>query len=448
MDETNDARTETPDHDGAQILRPTPAFIQAALERAKASTEKRRKHDWCTLLERTERGDARPTSANALIALQNAEELEGIVAVDEMEDATMLMRELPSPMLHENEETTQTAYPRMKSDTDVTSILVWIQRNGIPTMNYDALHKAISLDASRMRFNPVQEWLNNLKWDGQQRLDTFLPVYFGSDDNAYTRDVGRKFLIAMVARAMKPGCKMDYMLVLEGKQGLRKSTACEILGGPWFSDNLPDLRHGGKDVSQHIKGKWLIEVGEMSATDKADANVLKSFMTRTTERYRPSYGRNDIKQPRQCVFIGTTNKQTYLRDETGGRRFWPVKVGKRGILDTEALARDRDNLFAEALIAWKAGEPYWPSQEEQEKLYAPEQEGRHESDEWEPIVVAWLMDKQHAQIRLLDIAEHAFDIKPKDLGTSQTRRITAILEKNGWEKKRVTQGSRWILPHK
>ena len=216
---------------------------------------------------------------NALLALREDQQLAGVFRRDEMLRAGVLPED---------------GTLRPATDVHVGRLQAHLQRAGLQTIGKDAVHQAVEIAAAENAFHPVRDYLTGLRWDGYPRLGTWLHRYLGVERGDYATGIGTMFLIAMVARVMRPGCKADYMLVLEGPQGARKSTACRILGGAWFSDSMPDIR-AGKDVSQHLNGKWLIEVAEMSALDKAEAAALKAFVTRDTERYRPSYGRLEVK---------------------------------------------------------------------------------------------------------------------------------------------------------
>ncbi len=199
------------------------------------------------------------------------------------------------------------------------------------------------------RFDPICDYLDSVCWDGKPRIDQWLSRYLGADDTPLHRAFGRKVLCAMVRRARQPGCKFDHVLVLEGPQNAGKSQVCQILAGApeYFSDERI-LHLDGRSQQEALKGRWVVEFGELAGMGKADVESLKNFITSTEDRGRAAYARFATNEPRRCVFIGTTNNSEYLFDPTGNRRFWPVKVGRIALED---LRHDRDQLFAEAVIS-------------------------------------------------------------------------------------------------
>lgn len=373
----------------------------------------------------TENGRPMSTLVNVMIALRSDETVREAFAFDEMLRASILM--------HSPDQDPQ-FIPRPVTDVDVGHLQEWLQWAGLGRVAKETCHQAIDMRASEHAFHPMREYLASLQWDGQPRVATWLNVYMDAgqepEQKPYVDAIGRMFLIAMVARIFQPGCQSDYMLILEGLQGELKSSACRILGGNYFSDHLPDVS-SGKDVSQHLNGKWLIEVTEMHAMNRAEAAQLKAFITRTVERYRPSYGRREVIEPRQCVFIGTTNRDTYLRDETGGRRFWPVKTG---MIDLAALARDRNQLFAEAVHLYQAGEHWWPDRKFEQTYIKPEQEARYEGDVWEEKIAEYLDGLSVAKVTVSQVARDALHFETSRIGTADQRRIAAAMERLGWKR--------------
>ncbi|MFB9979448.1 VapE domain-containing protein [Mesorhizobium kowhaii] len=356
-----------------------------------------------------------PILANALIGLRAM--MPDAFAYDEMLCMTVLRRPLDEDPSFQVQPIT---------DSDISIVQDRLQHAGLSQLSRDVVYQAVTHRAHECRFHPIRDWLDSLEWDGTERLPSLFPVYLGADASAYTAAIGRMFLISMVARIYRPGCKADHLPVLEGKQGTMKSSACRVLGGEWFSDALPDISTG-KEASQHLRGKWLIEVAEMHAMGKAEATMLKSFISRDTERYRPSYGRAEVMEPRQCIFVGTTNQSAYLRDPTGGRRFWPVKTGR---IDVDALASDRDHLFAEAVARFHRNEPWWPNKDFEAKHIAPEQEARYEGDTWEETIRDFIATR--SKVLVGEIAKEALHFETSRIGRADQNRIIAVLEQIGW----------------
>ena len=360
-----------------------------------------------------------------------------IVVRDQMANTTMIVRPVPGS-------SSEDFRPHRLTDTDASQLQELVQRDGLPRVSRELVHQALDLLASENAFHPVQQYLNDLQWDGKERLTHVLSRYLGAEETNYVLLIGRLFMIAMVARIFDPGVKVDYMLVLEGPQGVGKSTACKILAGGYYSDNLPDIT-AGKDVSIHLSGKWIVEIAEMHAMTNAANAQLKAFITRQEEEYRPPYGIREIVQKRQCVFIGTTNKSNYLRDETGGRRFWPVKTGP---IDLEALSNDRDQLLAEAVVAYRAGEQWWPSREMEAHLIAHEQSARMERDIWADPIADYLEGEEFTTA--IDVAIHGLLIPKGQCNKPAQARIQAVLTSLGWHRDggltTGTRRQRWLPP--
>jgi predicted P-loop ATPase len=393
---------------------------------------------WLNGCVRDDRGCVVANLANVLVALRMAPELKDAFAYDLMLCATILRQELP--LASGGIIVSTISLPRVLRDTDVSQVQEWLQHQGVPKVGVETVHQAVAQRAQERAFHPIRDYLDKLRWDGVGRLGHWLARYLGAEPSYYVAGIGRMFLIAMVARIFSPGCKADYMLVLEGAQGAGKSRACRVLAGLWFSDDLPDLH--SKDARQHLRGKWLLEVAELAAFRGKGAETLKAFVTRSEERFRPSYGRQEVLEPRQCLFVGTTNLDTYLADETGARRFWPVRVGK---IDIDGLAAVRDQLFAEAVADYQSGNAWWPDADFERGHIRPQQEARQDIDVWEEPIAEYLKPRQ--RVTALEIARSAVLIDADSkVGRAEQNRITRILKSLKWKPGSRSGKARWYVP--
>lgn len=292
----------------------------------------------------------------------------------------------------------------------------------------DTCLKAHAIVAQRYKFHPVREYIRAAEWDGKPRLDGWLSKAFGATGPAdYVRAVARKTLVAAVKRVMEPGCKFDYVLVLEGDQGKGKSRALSTLAGrDWFTDNLGDIHQ--KDVVDQMTGKWVIEMAELASIRGRENEHVKAFITRQVDRVRPPYGRRSQDFPRQSIFIGSTNNQEYFTDETGNRRYWPVGITE---VNVAWLKRHRAQLWAEALTRYELGEDVY-LKPEIEALAAREQEKRFEVDDWEAEIKKYVEKNSGPYVTLEVYRALTMSVGHPDM--TESKRIGRIMVRLGYSR--------------
>lgn len=299
----------------------------------------------------------------------------------------------------------------------------WIQALfEFPTLGTERVHEAAQIVARSATRNCLKAWLESLQWDLTPRLHEVLSTGFGAAANLYTVRVGECWLISMVARALSPGCKVDTMPVFEGSQGTGKSSALAILGGDYFGECHEDF--GSKDFVLSLKGRWLIEVAEMHAFRRADVDRLKGIMSTRVDRVRVPYGRVTEEHPRQSVFAGTTNRDDWQADDTGARRFWPVRCG---FLSPQWLKEHREQIFAEAVYRFKLGEDWWDVPLVQAKV---ETEERRPEDPWEEVIAQYVEEHRTYSARELLVNPLLIDLEKHS--NAAAKRVGAILRRLGW----------------
>ena len=354
--------------------------VKATLGRERqeaAKNEFGEEEDWQGLLELDRRGKVKDTITNIANIIRFDENLKTIV-YNEFKDTIDVVGILP--------------WKQVKpgwNDSDLANAKVYFERvYGIwsPTKFKDALLAVVSADRG---YHPIKEYFSGLQWDGRERIDTLLIDYFGAEDTPYTRAVIRKTLVAAVARIFEPGKKFDSILVLNGPQGLGKSTFFARLGMEWFSDSLSISDMRDKTAAEKLQGYWILEISEMNGIKKTDVETVKSFVSRQDDKFRQAYGVNVESHPRSCIIVGSTNSESgFLRDVTGNRRFWPVHVPGSGKFRPWEVT-EIDQIWAEAIQLYRGGELLFLKGAEAEEAYKMQQDAM-ESDDREGIVAEYL----------------------------------------------------------
>lgn len=388
--------------------------------------------NWRDHLIMNEKGEGLKSTSgqNAALILQYEKNFADLFAWDDFAHNVLLMRR---PIWDVNPES---RFPRHLKDSDTTACCGWLEYAGL-SVKFNDVGRIIVRVAEHNKFNPVKDALNNLEWDGKSRINghedglPFFAEYFGAEDTEINRLFGEKWLIGAVARAMQPGCKMDTMIVLEGPQGLRKSTSLQVLSDGLvkgvFTDEMSDPN--SKDAALQMQGRWIIEIAELDSFSKATVTGIKSWLARSTDRFRRPYGKVVEEFPRSCVMAGTVNplgNSGYLKDPTGGRRFWPVETT---YIDIDRLEIDAKQIWAEALHLYKQGVKWWLSQA-QDALATEAQKRRYEDDPWSERIDGYCSG--HSTVSLQAIMTNCLEIPAERQSILVTRRISSHMVRRGW----------------
>lgn len=305
---------------------------------------------WITKLEVDKKGMYKASNKNIVTILENDINLKGKIAYNLFSNRTMVKGDLPWRSVSDK------VRGDIWQDSDDANLRVYIDITYGIVAPYK-INDGLAIIEKKNKYHPIIDYLNSNTWDKVSRVDTLMIDYLGAEDCEYTRNVTRKMLVAAVSRVFNPGIKFDYMLVLVGRQGIGKSYIINLLGREWYSDSLNTVY--GKEAYEQLQNAWILEMAELSATKKADAEAIKHFISKTEDSYRQAYGRRVDTFKRQCVFFGTTNENEFLKDRTGNRRYWPLMVGVNKPLKNlfkDLNKNEINQIWAEALYLYKCGE--------------------------------------------------------------------------------------------
>jgi predicted P-loop ATPase len=390
---------------------------------------------WQGDLVMNEEGRIKPSvQKNWALFLENHPEMRDVFGFDAFKMQIVLCRRPPWEQASSWEN-------RVLKDSDYINAAMWLEAKYM-TPKPSSIAPVVASVAEKNSFDRLREYLDGLEWDGTSRVATWMTDLLGVEAGRYSEIIGKRFLISAVARGMQPGVKVDTMPIIEGPQGLQKSTALRVLfGAEFFTDELSDI--GSKDALMELQGVWGMEVAEMHRFNASETNAVKKFLSRQTDRYRPPYGRTVIEVPRRVVIAGTINPEgnPYLKDPTGARRFWPVAATR---IDIDGLARARDQLWAEAKSLWLAGTPHWVQADEIVTVEG-EQSRRTDVDVWSQKIARIV--KGLDAVSLPDVLQ-GLEIPVKDQDVRHSARVGRVMKNLGWAVERGPDGGHivYVMP--